>query len=108
MGERVYKGSAGVEDKSAAEASGKSRSGKAERVGKIEEVPQPPGERSSEEEGGRGEDGASNELRTVMAGIDIGGEEMNEYEWAEFKKDVAEAKEGAFWPPCRHWNLQGS
>ena len=37
-----------------------------------------------------------------MAGIDMEGEEMKEYEGAEFKKDVAEAKEGAFVAPCMH------
>ena len=41
-------------------------------------MPQLSGERSSEEEEERGEDRASDELRTEMAGIRVGGEEMDE------------------------------
>ena len=42
------------------------------------EVLRPPGERSSEEEREREEDGTSDELRIVIAGMEVRGEEMDE------------------------------
>ena len=53
----------------------------------MEEVPQPPGEHSSEEEGERGADGSSNKLRIVMVVMEVGGEEMDEGEGAEVEQD---------------------
>ena len=53
-----------------AELSGTVRSGEAERVRGIGEVPRPPGEKRSEDEGERGEYGASDEIRTAMAGME--------------------------------------
>ena len=47
-GGRADKGSEGEEDERTAESSGTARSGEAARVGGIEEVPRPPGERISE------------------------------------------------------------
>ena len=41
-------------------------------------MPRPPGERSSEEEGEKWEGGASDDLRNVMAGMEVGGEDMDE------------------------------
>ena len=45
-------------------------------------MPRPPGERSSEEGGERGDGEASNELRTAMAGMKVGREEMDKGEEA--------------------------
>ena len=39
-------------------------------------MPLPPGERSSEEEGVRGEGGSINEIRTMLAIMEVVGEEM--------------------------------
>ena len=50
-------------------------------------MPRPPGERSSEEEGERGEGGASNNLRTAMAGMGVGGYEMDKDETVEVEHD---------------------
>ena len=68
----------GAEDKSAAETSRMERAGEAGRVRGIVEVPRPPGERSLVEEGERGEGGASDDIRTVMAGMEVIMEEMYE------------------------------
>ena len=76
-----------------AEPSGTVRSGGAERVGGIREVPRPSRERSSEEEGERGADRENNELRTAMAGMEVGGEDMDEGEGAEVEQDNVEAQE---------------
>ena len=76
------------------EPSGTARSGETTRVGGIREVPRPPGERSSEEKRKRGEDGASNELRTAMAGMEVGRDDMEEGEGEEVEQDDAEAEEG--------------
>ena len=54
------------------EISGTNRSGEAERVGGIGEVPRPPGEQSTAEEGEIGEVGANNNLRTAIAGMEVG------------------------------------
>ena len=43
-------------------------------LGGVGEVPLPPGGRSTPEEG---EGGASNELRTKMEGMEVGGDEMD-------------------------------
>ena len=59
-------------------------------------------------EGERGEGGASNELRTAMAGMEVVGEDMAEREEAEVKHDVSEAEEGGLGGGCWHWKLQGS
>ena len=56
-------------DESLAATSGTERAGEAERVGEIGEVPRPPRECITAEEGDRGEGGASNELVTTMAGM---------------------------------------
>ena len=50
-------------------------------------MPGPPRERISEEEILRGECG---KLRTAMAGMGVGGEEMDEGEATEFEKDNVE------------------
>ena len=50
------------------------------RAGGIGEVLKPPRENISEEEGGRGADVASNDIITAMAGMEVGGEEMDEVE----------------------------
>ena len=71
-------------------------------------ITKPPSKRISEEEGKRGEDGMSNELRTIMAGIDMGGKEMDEDEGEEAKQDVVEAKEGGLRGGVRNWKPQGS
>ena len=47
-------------------------------------MPRPPGERSSEEEGERG---AINNLRTAMAGMGVGGYEMDKEEAVEVEHD---------------------
>ena len=72
--------SEGAVEESAAEPSRKARSGEAVIVRGIGKVPQPPMKRSSEEERERGEDGASNELRIAMAGMEVGRYEMDEGE----------------------------
>ena len=70
------------------------RPGEAVRVGGIEEVLRPPVEQISEEEGVRGEDGASNKTRIATAGMEMGGEEMDEGTGAEVEQDGMEAEEG--------------
>ena len=86
--------SEGAEDESLAAPRGAVRAGEAARVGGIGEVPQPPGERSSVEEGERGEGGASDELRTAMAGMEEEGEEMNEGGGVKVDQEIAEEEEG--------------
>ena len=54
--------------------SGTERAGEAARVRYIGEVPRPPGEQSSEEEGDIREGGASDYLRTAIAGMEVGGD----------------------------------
>ena len=44
------------------------------------------------QERGRGEGGASNEIRTVMEEIEVGRENMDEEEEAEVEQDNAEAE----------------
>ena len=91
LGERANKGSEGSEEKGIAEPSGTARSGEAARVRGIREVPRPPREKSSEEEGKRGADGANGNIRTAMAGMDVGGEYMDEGEGVKVKQDNIEA-----------------
>ena len=67
----VDEGSEWAEDESLAVTGGTERAGEAAKVGEIGEVLRPPGERSSVEEGERGEGRASNELRTAMEGMDV-------------------------------------
>ena len=55
---------------------------------------QPPGEWISEEEGDRGEVRASDDLRTAMARMEVGGEYMDEGEGVEVDKDNGETEEG--------------
>ena len=64
--------SEGTEDKGESETSGTERTGETERLGGTRETTQPPRERSIDEEGERGEDGASDNLRTAMAGMEVG------------------------------------
>ena len=74
--------SEGAEDESAAASGGTERVGEAETVGGIGEVPRPPKEQSASEEGGRGEGVSSDELRTSMEGVEVGGEDMDDGEEA--------------------------
>ena len=93
-GGRADAGSEGAAEYGTAETSGTKRAGDTARVGGIGEVPRPPGKRISEEERERGEGGASKNLRTVMEGMDVGGEEMDEGEGAEVKQDNGETEGG--------------
>ena len=55
-------------------------------------MPQPPGENSLEGKGGRGEDRASEKLRTAMAGLEVRRDDMYMEVEAEVEQDVAEAE----------------
>ena len=99
----------GVEDESAVARSGMERAGEAARVGGIGEVPRPPGEHITVEEGGRGEGGARDNLITAMAGMEVGGEDMDEGEEAEVEQDTADSEEGGSEDGgCWHCKKQGS
>ena len=54
-------------------------------------MPWPPGERITAEAREIGEGGASNELRTVMEGVEVVGEEMDKGEESVVNKDGTEA-----------------
>ena len=82
--------SEGVEEESAGAKIGTEMTVEVKRVRRIDEVPQTPGERITAEEGGRG---ASNEIRTTMAEMKVGVENMEEGKEAEVKQDNAEAEE---------------
>ena len=60
------------------------------------------------EAGERGGGGANNELRTARAGMEVGGEEMDDGEETKVDKYVEEAEEGQLGGGCWHWNPQGS
>ena len=63
-------------------------------------MPLPPGEKIPVEEG---EGRASNELRTVLEGMEVRGEYMDKGEDAEVEKDVVKAEwVGVGGDPC--WN----
>ena len=86
--------SEGADDQSAATLGGTERAGGVETVVGIGEFPRPPGERSTAEEGERGEVRSSDELITAMEGMEVGGEEIYEGEEAEVEQYDAEAEEG--------------
>ena len=86
--------SEGAEDESVAATSSTKRAGEAAMIQGIGEVLQLPGERITVEEGEGREGRASENPRTAMKGIKMGGEEMDEGEEAEVKRDVGEAKYG--------------
>ena len=73
-------------------ASGRAESARgAETIGGIGEAPQPPGERRTPEEG---EGSASNNLRTSMEGIEVGGKDTEDREGEETEQADAEAERG--------------
>ena len=100
--------SEGAADESAADTSGTEKSGGTETVGGIGELPRPPRERSTIEEGEGAMGGVNNELRTTMGEMEEGGEDMDEGEEAEVERDVAEAEEGGSeGGGCWNWKPQG-
>ena len=90
----VEEGSEGAEDKGAVETNGTERAGESAIVGGVGEVSQPPGECSSYKEGEIGEVRESNDLKTVMAVMGLGGEDMHERDGADVKQENAEVEEG--------------
>ena len=66
---RADKVSEGADDKRTAASGRTGRTGGADTVGGIGEVPRPPGEQITEEAWERGKGGASDDLRTAMEGM---------------------------------------
>ena len=79
------------EEKRMAEAGGAASLGREEAVGGVGEVPRPPGDLITAEEG---EGRASDNLRTTMEEMEVGGYEMDKGEEAESYKDNAKVEGG--------------